>query len=326
MSKRLRLFDTQTARKPNLYPWTADFILDMRKGHWFVENFDFTADIHDFKVNMVDASRELVTRAMSAIGQIEIGVKTFWAKLGENLPHPSLYDLGITMAQVEVIHNDAYEALLVQLGLEDIYEKNLELDVVKGRVAYLKKYAQKFSHDKREQFIYSLILFTLFIEGVSLFSQFYIIYWFYKAKNQLKVIANQISYTAMEEAAHLNIGTKLVNELRKEYPELFTEELYNRVNEEARVAFEAESKMIDWIVGDFEEEGLSAPVLKEYVKNRINKCLNGIGMDSIYEVDRSLVSQTEWSDVVFFGQTKTDFFNQKPTDYANTKYSANSIF
>ena len=27
---------------------------------------------------------------LSAIGQIEVAVKKFWAKLGDNLPHPSL--------------------------------------------------------------------------------------------------------------------------------------------------------------------------------------------------------------------------------------------
>jgi hypothetical protein len=59
-----------------------------------------------------------VIRTLSAIGQIEIAVKTFWAKLGENLPHPSLQDLGYVMANTEVIHNNAYERLISILGLE----------------------------------------------------------------------------------------------------------------------------------------------------------------------------------------------------------------
>ena len=106
----------------------------------------------------------------SAIGQIEVAVKTFWAKLGENLPHPSLADLGYVMANVEVIHNNAYERLLQILGLEEVFEENLKLEWIQGRVNYLRKYTHKFYKNSQKQYLYALILFTLFVENVSLFS------------------------------------------------------------------------------------------------------------------------------------------------------------
>jgi ribonucleoside-diphosphate reductase beta chain len=110
---------------------------------------------------------------LSAIGQIEISVKKFWTKLGDNLPHPAVSDLGITMGNIEVIHNNAYEKLLDVLQLQDIFEENLKLDIIQGRVKYLRKYLDKHYKDSRKQYIYSLILFTLYVENVSLFSQFY---------------------------------------------------------------------------------------------------------------------------------------------------------
>ena len=43
------------------------------------------------------------------------------------------------MANIEVIHNNAYERLLKVLGLEDIFEQNLKLDFIEGRVKYLEE-------------------------------------------------------------------------------------------------------------------------------------------------------------------------------------------
>ena len=168
----MKIFDEQISRKPNHYKWTDEFIESMHNGFWTDKEFSFKSDVQQFKVNLNDQEREIIIRCLSAIGQIEVAVKTFWAKLGENLPHPSLQDLGYVMANTEVIHNNAYERLLTVLGLEDIFEQNLKLDWIQGRVKYLKKYTHRFYKDSKKQYLYALILFTLFVENVSLMSQF----------------------------------------------------------------------------------------------------------------------------------------------------------
>jgi len=115
------IFEEQISRKPDHYPWTEEFITAMHYGFWTDKEFNFQSDIQDFKVNLTDTERDMVTRSLSAIGQIEVAVKTFWANVGQNLPHPSITDLGYVMANVEVIHNNAYERLLNVLGMEDIF-------------------------------------------------------------------------------------------------------------------------------------------------------------------------------------------------------------
>ena len=118
------LFNEQISRKPDLYPWTKEYIKTIHAGFWTHDEFSFSSDLQDFHVVLTEQEREMVVRTLSAIAQIEVAVKTFWAKLGENLPHPSLQDLGYVMANTEVIHNNAYERLLSVLGLEEIYIKN----------------------------------------------------------------------------------------------------------------------------------------------------------------------------------------------------------
>jgi ribonucleoside-diphosphate reductase beta chain len=322
------IFEEQVSRKPNLYPWTDKFIESMHNGFWTDKEFSFKSDMQQFKVKLTEQEKEIIIRTLSAIGQIEVAVKTFWAKLGENLPHPSLADLGYVMANVEVIHNNAYERLLTTLGLEKVFEENLKLDWIQGRVKYLKKYTHRFYKDSKKQYLYALILFTLFVENVSLFSQFYVINWFARHKNVLKDTDQQVKYTRNEENIHALIGIKIINTIREEYPELFDEELVAKVIEEAKEAYEAEAKIIDWMVNGIQEEGLSASILKEFVKNRINESLKQIKFPKAFDVDKEVISSTLWFEEELLGNNMTDFFHSRPVEYAkkNQSFTEEDLF
>jgi len=322
------LFDQQISRKPNLYPWTENFIEAMHNGFWTDKEFSFKSDVQQFKVNLTEQEKEIVVRTLTAIGQIEIAVKTFWAKLGENLPHPSLQDLGYVMANVEVIHNNAYERLITTLGLEEKFEENLKLDWIQGRVKYLKKYTHNYYKDSKKQYLYALILFTLFVENVSLFSQFYVINWFARFKNVLKDTDQQVKYTRNEENIHALVGIKLINTIREEYPELFDNELQDKILEEAHEAFNSEAKIIDWMVNGIDEEGLSAEILKEFVKNRINESLKQIKFAKAFTVDKKLIHSTIWFDEELLGNNMVDFFHSRPVEYSKKgqSFSEDDLF
>ena len=322
------IFEEQISRKPNHYPWTDEFIEAMHNGFWTDKEFSFKSDVQQFKVKLTEQEKEIVVRTLSAIGQIEIAVKTFWSKLGENLPHPSLADLGYVMANVEVIHNNAYERLITTLGLEDVFEKNLKLDWIQGRVKYLKKYTHRFYKDSKKQYLYALILFTLFVENVSLFSQFYVINWFARHKNVLKDTDQQVKYTRNEENIHALVGIKIINTIRNEYPDLFDEELVEKIVSEAKEAYESEAKIIDWMVNGIKEDGLSADILKEFVKNRINESLTQIKFPKAFEVDKQILSSTMWFEEELLGNNMTDFFHSRPTEYSkkNQSFSEDDLF
>lgn len=322
------IFDEQISRKPDRYPWTKEFIEAMHNGFWTDKEFSFQSDIHDFEISLSDSERLLITRALATIGQLEISVKKFWAKVGDNLPHPSINDMGYVMANTEVIHGNAYERLLDILGIEDAFDKILELDIIKGRVNYLRKHLHKFHHDNKKQFVYSLILFTLFVENIALFSQFYTISWFGRFKNLLKDTNKQIEYTSREENLHALIGIKLINTIKEEHPELFDEELINKIRHEAKDAVSHEMKIIEWILSGVNEDSLNSEILSEFIKNRMNESLTMIGFDEIFDVDKDVLSKTKWFSEQLLGNNKTDFFNSRPVEYSiNTQsFSSENIF
>lgn len=315
------IFNEQITRKPDYYPWTQEFIEAMHNGFWTHKEFNFQSDIQDFRVNLTDQEKEIIIRALSTIGQLEISVKKFWAKLGDNLPHPSINDMGYVMANTEVIHGDAYERLLEVLGIHDSFEEILKLDMIKNRVNYLRKHLHKFHNDNKKQFIYSLILFTLFVENIALFSQFYTIGFFARYKNLLKDTNKQVEYTSREENLHAIIGIKLINVIKAEYPEIFDDELKNKIMHEAKEAIKYECQIIEWIINGYSHEKLNADILKEFIKNRMNDSLEKIGYSTIFDIDKDIISKTMWFDEQILGNNMTDFFHSRPVEYSKFSQS-----
>jgi ribonucleoside-diphosphate reductase beta chain len=84
------LFERQVERLPDHYPWTQDYIEAMQDGFWTAKKFTFDTDKTDYELNLNEAERQMVTRCLAAIAQIEVSVKEFWKRLGDHLPrgHP----------------------------------------------------------------------------------------------------------------------------------------------------------------------------------------------------------------------------------------------
>jgi len=322
------IFDEQISRKPDNYPWTQDFIEAMHNGFWTHREFNFQSDKQDFLVTLTEQEKEIVIRALSTIGQLEISVKKFWAKLGENLPHPSINDMGYVMANTEVIHGDAYERLLEVLGIEDSFDDILKLPMIQGRVNYLKKHLHKFHSDNKKQFVYSIILFTLFVENIALFSQFYTIGYFGRYRNLLKDTNKQVEYTSREENLHAMMGIKIINAVREEHPELFDKELEEKILLESKQAIEYECEIIEWIVNGYKADKLNTPLLREFIKNRMNESLVQIGYPKLFEVDHEIVKKTLWFDEQILGNNMTDFFHSRPVEYSkkNQSFSEDDLF
>jgi len=168
----------------------------------------------------------------------------------------------------------------------------------------------------------------LFVENVSLFSQFYIINWFARYKNVLKDTDQQVKYTRNEENIHALVGMKIINTIRSEMPELFDAELEDRIRGEAVDAFNAESKIVDWMINGINEPGLNAETLKEFIKNRINTSLEQIGFKPVFEVDNDILESAMWFEEELHGNNMTDFFHSRPVEYSkkSQSFDENDLF
>lgn len=302
---------------------TKPFIEAIWGSHWTHKEYTFKSDIQNFKTELSPEEQEVVKRALLLISQVEVSVKSYWSNIGKILPKPEISDVGSTFGGNEVIHSRSYSEILNKLGLNGEFQHLLTSGVVDGRVNYLSKYVNKIYKNDHKNIIYSLILFTLFTENVSLFSQFFIILGFNKFQNILKDTANVVQYTSKEEDIHAKFGMALIKQIKKEHPELFDQELIDRIIDESKEAVIAETNLIEWMLDGYQNEFLSKEILITYVKRRINEALNEIGIDFKFEIDEFLAEKTLWMDEEVYVSAMTDFFQKKPIDYAKKNKSFN---
>lgn len=315
------IFDKRTSLKPLEHPELYGFVDAIDHSYWLFSEYSYDSDIHDFHVNLSEIERSAVTNSMLAISQIEINVKRFWANLYNQFPKPEFDSLGCTFASSEVRHMRAYSHLLELLGLNDKFEKLIENPVIQGRIDYLTKYLKNTGETNKELYTLSLVLFSLFIENCSLFSQFLIIKSFNKHRNLFKGIDNVISATSAEEDIHAKAGSYIVNLIKKENPKWFNNDFYESIEKACIKAYSAEEKIIDWIFEKGELSFLSKQVVLEFTKNRFNQSMELIGGKKCFEINKDVLKHTEWFDLELNAETHVDFFVKTPTAYSKKTQS-----
>ena len=318
------LFEKRINLKPYEYPTLYEYVPAIRHSYWIHSEFNFTSDIQDFKSRLTETERNAIKNTMLAISQIEVAVKSFWGDLYHRIPKPEIGSVGSTFAESEVRHADAYSHLLEILGLNSEFKELKRKPAIMKRVRYLEAALKKAKSDDNKEYGESILLFSLFIEHVSLFSQFLIIMAFNKHKNMLKGISNVVEATSKEEQIHGDFGIDLIKILQKEHPEWFTKEYQTYIQEICEQAFEAEKDIVEWIFEKGELDFLPKAVINEFLKNRFNKSLESIGITKVFNVDEGLLSQTEWFDDEIIGTKHGDFFVKRSINYSKRTQSVTS--
>ena len=324
LSRKSNIFEKRVNLKPYEYPQLYEYVPAIRHSYWIHTEFNFTSDIQDFKSNLSEVEKSAIKNTMLAISQIEIAVKTFWGDIYHRMPKPEIGSVGSTFAESEVRHADAYSHLLEILGLNKEFEELKKKPVIMKRVQYLETALKNAKSENNQEYAESVLLFSLFIEHVSLFSQFLIIMAFNKHKNMLKGISNVVEATSKEEQIHGDFGIDIINIIKDEHPEWFDASYNTMIQDMCKEAYVAESKIVDWIFEEGELDFLPKTVVNEFIKNRFNKSLESIGIEKVFDIDETLLTQTEWFDDEIIGTKHGDFFVKRSINYSKRTQSITS--
>lgn len=321
------IFEKRDNVKPYEYPELMEYANAILHSFWEIGHFNFDADMRDFKVELSKNEQEILEKCMLAINVVENKVKTFWSRLDMRMPKPEVGFVGSVFGSNEVVHALAYSELLEKLGLEDRFKSVMDVPCMGDRVKYLNKYLDGVNSRSNREFTKSLILFTLLVENVSLFSQFMVISSFKKYKNILGNFSKIVQATSADETIHGKFGAHIVHILRQENPEWFDEEMEDKTRRGVRKAFRAESSVLDWIFEKGELEHLQKDSIVEYLKSRFNLSLQLMGYEPEYEVDAKLLKPTKYFDRMSKSTLDIDFFIGRSNDYSkNISFDEKDLF
>ena len=323
-SRKTNIFEKRINLKPYEYPELNEYVDAIRHSYWIHSEFNFTSDIQDFKTRLTIVEQNAIKNTMLAISQIEVAVKSFWGEIYNKMTKPEIGSVGATFAESEVRHHDAYSHLLEILGLNNEFKHLKKKPVIMRRVHYLETALKNAKSEDNQEYAESILLFSLFIEHVSLFSQFLIIMAFNKHKNMLKGVSNVVEATSKEEQIHGDFGIDIIRIIKDENPTWFGEEHSAIVRELCKEAFISESKLVDWIFEAGELEFLPKDVINEFIKNRFNNSLESIGIEKVFDVNETLLAKTEWFDDEIIGTKHGDFFVKRSVNYSKRTKSITS--
>src|SRR5690625_1178974 len=175
---------------------------------------DFTANVQNFHTKLSPQQKQTVKRSLLAIAQVEVSVKTFWGDLHQRFPKPEFNGLGSTFAENEFRHSEAYARLLEVLGYSNAFEKLMEVDVIRERTAYLSEALAHTISERKENYLFCLILVSMLVENVSLFSQFAVMRAFTRFQGVVKNVSKIIAWTSLDEQIHAYAGIYIINKIK----------------------------------------------------------------------------------------------------------------
>jgi ribonucleoside-diphosphate reductase beta chain len=306
--------------RPVEYPEFLAYRDAIRHSYWLHTEYNLMDDVQDFRTRISRPERSVITNTMLAIAQVEVAVKTFWGDLIKHYPKPEIGAVGYTFAESEVRHQDAYAHLLELLGLNGEFRRLPEIPALHRRVDFLNEFLRQRptgdpERDGRER-AFIVLLFSAFVEHVSLFGQFLIMKSFNRERNLFKGIANLVEATSKEEQIHAMFGYKLIETLRGEFPGWFDDEFFERVRRACRSAFEAESAILDWIFEEGELDFLPKATVEAFIQHRFNASLQSVSMEPLWHPDPNALESTRWFEEEVVAGKHYDFFHKRPTTYS----------
>lgn len=315
------LLKARTALHPVEYPEFLEFKDAIRHSYWVHTEYNLNDDVHDLRARVAPHEREAIRKTLLAIAQVEVTVKTFWGDLRLWFPKPEVSAVGFTFAESEVRHQDAYAHLLELTDLTEAFS-NLHAEPAFGaRLEFLNrrlaiKPSGRPDADGRTAAL-STLLFSAFVEHVSLFGLFLIMKSFDRKRGLFKGIANVVEATSKEEQLHAQFGYLLVRLLREEHPGSWFDEPFEvEVREACLEAHASEMAILDWIFSQGEFDFLDLKTIRAYVEARFNSAMTTAGFEPLFSPDPALVAETAWFEEEVLASRHYDFFHKRPTTYA----------
>lgn len=302
------------------YSWVSEWYRQAMNNFWIPEEVNLSTDVKDYR-NLDEAEKRAYDKILSFLIFLD-SIQT------ANLPHLGEY---ITANEVnlclsiqtfqEAVHSQSYSYMLDTIcepteRTEILYQWKNDEHLLK-RNTFIGDLYNEFQKEKSTINLMKVIIANYILEGVYFYSGFMFFYNLAR-NNKMPGSVQEIRYINRDENTHLWLFRSIVQELKVEQPELFTDELKNMYRDMIREGVEQEIQWGKYVIGDT-IKGLNVEMISDYIKYLGNlRCIN-IGLEPIYEGYEKEPDSVNWiSQYSNANLIKTDFFEAKSTAYAKS--------
>lgn len=285
---------TKTASYKTHYPQFIEYA-DRQLGTQFWTSKEMRVDLDRIQLlyEMTEAELHGIKTVLHLFLQYELFVgNEFWGNVvAKTFPRPEVQQMSAVFAMAELgIHAPFYDQLNKQLGLDtdEYYTSYIHNPVLKARMDYLDAVIS--GKDK----ILAMMIFTL-VEGAILFSSFAFLKSFQSnGRNLIPVIVRGTNQSAIDEELHNEGGSALIVQYYSELGMTIPMDIarHTALLEAVEYIYEHECQIISMIFEKGTIKGIDEESLKSFVRYRLNKCLNNLGLSNFFPVTECKIA--EW--------------------------------
>jgi len=295
------------------YQWAYNLWEMMLNNTWFPKEVDMTRDVNDYK-QLTDAEKTAYDKALSQLIFMDsLQTNNLIDNVNPYVTAPEINLILVRQSFEEALHSQSYAVMVDSIStnsdeIYDLWRQDMMLKHKNDAIAGV--YEELAEHPTDENFLKACFA-NQILEGIYFYSGFTYIYTLARSGKMLGS-AQMIRFIQRDEVTHLVLFQNIINTLRKERPDLFTEQLKADVVEMFKKAVELES---DWgkYITQGQILGLTNDIVEQYIQYLADDRLTSVGFEKIYNVNNPI----KWvDDFSKFNDQKTNFFEGNVANYS----------
>lgn len=305
----MSLLDAKPIYKPFNYPWAYEAWHIQQKVHWLPEEIPMGDDVKDWRYNLPESEKHLLTQIFRFFTQADIEVNNCYMRHYSRVFQPTEVQMMLAaFSNMETIHVAAYSHLLDTVGMPEAeYSAFLQYKEMKDKYDYM----QSFNVDDNRNIAKTLAVFGAFTEGLQLFASFAILLNFPRF-NKMKGMGQVVTWSVRDETLHCNSIIRLFKTFIAENPEVWDEEMRQELYVACSTIISHEDAFIDLAFEMGDIEGLTADEVKLYIRYIGDRRLLQLGLQPIYKIEKNPLP---WIDEILNGVEHANFFENRVTEY-----------
>lgn len=302
------------------YAWVKDWYRQAMNNFWIPEEINLQQDVKDYR-RLKDAEKKAYDKTLSFLIFLD-SIQT------ANLPNVGEYitanevNLCLTIqAFQEAVHSQSYSYMLDSIcspqERNDILYQWKDDPHLLARNKFIGNLYNDFQEHKDAYHLVKTMMANYILEGIYFYSGFM---FFYNLGRMGKMPGSvqEIRYINRDENTHLWLFRSMILELRKEHPELFTEELIEEYKAMLRHGVEEEIRWGAYVLGN-DIDGLTMEMVSDYIYYLGNLRSTSLDFGPLYEGYEKEPSSMEWVSMYANANLiKTDFFEARSSAYAKS--------
>lgn len=308
---------------PFKYKWAWQKYLDGCANHWMPQEINMNADIQLWKSTdgLTDDERTIIKRNLGFFSTADsLVANNLVLAVYRHITNPECRQYLLRQAFEEALHTHAYQYCVESLGLDEaeIFNMYREVPVVHQKAQWAMRFTDSLGDPNfhtgtlaaNQRLLRDLVAFYVIFEGIFFYVGFVQILSMGR-RNKMTGVAEQFQYILRDESMHMNFGIDVINQIKLENPDIWTESLRAELIQLIKEAVDLEilyahDTMPRGILG------LNAAMFKEYLQFIANRRCSQIGLSEQYP---GATNPFPWMSEVMDLKKEKNFFETRVTEY-----------